>query len=92
MAWQRPSFERGWVFTPEMPLGDIMPESGAYKYRLTITFSSTREWQIGVQTSQIGKDIARELVKNTGDVQTVCLILEKTSELQWMRRGHQFQN
>lgn len=61
-----------------------------YKYRLTVTFSSIREWKLGVETKSIGEAVAREIARNAGDVQHCCLSLEKTGEVFWLRPRLEF--
>lgn len=63
-----------------------------YQYRLTITFASASEWKLGVHTLQIGEAVARELCKNAGDVYSVCLSLEKTGKVKWLKQAKAFQN
>lgn len=62
-----------------------------YRYRLTVTFSSTREWRIGVEATAIGEAVARDIARNSGDVQSVCLSYEKTGKVIWLRRGAEYQ-
>lgn len=63
-----------------------------YKYRLTITFSSSKQWILGVEVQSVGEDVARELAWQAGDFQHACLSLEKTGRVIWLRNGAQFQH
>jgi hypothetical protein len=63
-----------------------------YKYRLTITFSSSKQWILGVEVQSVGEDVARELASHAGDFQHACLSLEKTGKVIWLRKGTEFQH
>lgn len=61
-----------------------------YPYRLTVTWSSQRQWIIGVEKTRIGEDVARELGSNAGDFQHACLSHEKTGEVIWLRHNRHY--
>lgn len=61
-----------------------------YRYRLTVTFKSGRQWRLGVEAEAIAEAVARDVGKNAEDVANFCLSAEKTGKLVWLRKGADF--
>ncbi len=56
-----------------------------YKYRLTFTLKSGKQWRVGVEAELAAESIATDLGPKIANISNICLSDEKTGQVVWIR-------